>query len=1547
MASTTVTLTLRDKFSAGINKFNSGMNQMKSSLNKVKSSFSNAQRNMSKTGSSVSQINTVVGKSPSLFSRLASAVSGSKTSLNGFNGVIQKSQSLFKRFTSGLSGMIGALTGLSIFRTITGWISGSMDTALNRLDTIDRFYDKMELLTGDVNNAEYAISSLKDSTTGTAYALDTASKAVQNFVTRGLDTERAVASTELWMDAVATFGKGTDEEFATATDAIAKMRTKGTVEMKQLNRLFQIGINPVQIYADAVGTSARQVQDALSDKKLKSEQFITVIEDALRNGTNGVVNVTGQAQQAGKTWQGTLNNFRIAIARGVANVVDSTSKAFAGIFGGEDVLKEKILNTGKWIESLLGKSTDNGFTGFAGIIERDLPTILTHLKSLGTVFKEEIVPSIKTGGQEIYAIFKNTLIPVMLNLASVATLVFGKVILPSVNLGIKVFGKLAEKVSPIINGLSKEITEFANGFDLNNKFQDFDTLSKKLKAIDKVYSRSIDKSFNNGLEKLDISSIGNKFSEVFSNLTNTIGPKAFAGLLRIISIIATTFDNISGTIHDSTIKMIEFTGAVANFVLPPTIEAIVRFFGKISAFTTRITNENLPKLTNAFERWGTQAKQALETYAPSLAKMFGGLVDNGLGIGANLISKFVDMVIALGDAVVAHLPEIISFFEKITELTSKLITKSGNNVSGIFDFITNNADNLITVFSRLIPLALAFVGAFKVYNLPFIQALKTGVGEIYGLFQKNKANKAFNSVLGSIGQVTGNDESSQLASGASSFFSNKNDVIIARLLGVISTNVQAISRKMGVADSVQEFFAFNKANDTKKGFKTFEELTTPLKTFEELTTPIETEKQLSFADILKQKQEELKRKQAELLKKSQEPKIIEEQLNFFDIVRNQEKRNRAQKLIDEKYKKSVYMAQFGPENRTHSRTRLGNLFGKTKEKLGNGTDKVFGGIEKGANKAGNAISKMFAPLKSGLSQMKNNLGQELIDLKAWFLDIIPDSVIEGFLNFGSVLSGLWAGPLSTLLAGFGVFAVVLAPVVIALMALGVQASQVDGFFSSLNDTVTNLGKSIQTWLTGFFNKLANSDWLVNMAQYGAELMVSLMKGIVMTALNLIGVAGNIAITFVAGLMQSMPNIVNAGFEFVGNLIVGVFRAIPELFQKAIDIVFGWAGLIISYAPELAKSGAQLLINLISGIVKWVPKAIWEFIKMLGNLGMVIIKNLPTFIALGIRLVGAILQGMWNFAKGIGSWVYGIYESIIEWAKNIDWGQIGRDIRDGILGGVGYIFSGQWINDIADWVKGGNDKADELSQKGKEMGQSYTEGFNQGASENLFDTSGLNFSFGSSNLNFNSAEMANGITDNFNQTINDNTQTSVDTIANYANNVGTSMDNAMTQMQPQLDAHSRQLGVSMVEQISSGILSQKGLIADALKKAFDITSLPFRVISDGSLKGLKSFDVGTKFVPNDMIAQIHKGEAIIPANQNPFNSSGTAIPFNTPTEQESYKVDSFGTTNKNQTQNNDNRNITYAPTIIVQSEEVGNTVLEDMERFFNQQLENDIQTMSMA
>lgn len=61
---------------------------------------------------------------------------------------------------------------------------------------------------------------------------------------------------------------------------------------------------------------------------------------------------------------------------------------------------------------------------------------------------------------------------------------------------------------------------------------------------------------------------------------------------------------------------------------------------------------------------------------------------------------------------------------------------------------------------------------------------------------------------------------------------------------------------------------------------------------------------------------------------------------------------------------------------------------------------------------------------------------------------------------------------------------------------------------------------------------------------------------------------------------------------------------------------------------------------------------------------------------------------------------------------------------------------------------------------------------------------------------------------------------------------------------------------LIGQIRSSVSNLDGYLSSMSSKSFNF-----------SFSGLPSFDVGTNYVPHDMVAQIHKGEAIVPAKYN--------------------------------------------------------------------------------
>lgn len=255
--------------------------------------------------------------------------------------------------TASSNNLLKGLMGLHVIQSVVNTVTGQVDAAMKRMDTMTNFQRTMTAITGNSDMAAASLSQLKDITTGTAYGLDVAASAVQNFTTRGMGIGNATSEVGKWADAVAFYGNGTNEALMTVTDALGKMMTKGTVEMEQLNRLTDNGINAVGMYAQATGRSAADVQSDLSDGVISSMDFISTVSTAFEEGTNGVLNISGAAKEAGATWATTIANAKAAITRGWISLIDNANAALAN--AGFGTILDGIREFGETAESVMGK----------------------------------------------------------------------------------------------------------------------------------------------------------------------------------------------------------------------------------------------------------------------------------------------------------------------------------------------------------------------------------------------------------------------------------------------------------------------------------------------------------------------------------------------------------------------------------------------------------------------------------------------------------------------------------------------------------------------------------------------------------------------------------------------------------------------------------------------------------------------------------------------------------------------------------------------------------------------------------------------------------------------------------------------------------------------------------------------------------------------------------------------------------------------------------------------------------------------------------------
>ena len=252
---------------------------------------------------------------------------------------------------SGAKSLVAAFMGLSLVKSAVSIVKSQLDSAINRMDTMSNYSRTMTAITGSSDVATASLAKLKDMTKGTAYGLDVAASSVQNFVTRGMGTGDAVNQVKAWSDAVAFYGDGTNESLREVTDALGKMMTKGKVEMDQLDRLTDRGIDAVGIYAKATGQSSAVVQDNLSKGTISAQDFITTVSSAFENGTNGVLNISGAAKKAGDTWATSIANAKAAVTRGLISVIDSINEGLSN--AGFGTILDGIKNIGSTAETVL------------------------------------------------------------------------------------------------------------------------------------------------------------------------------------------------------------------------------------------------------------------------------------------------------------------------------------------------------------------------------------------------------------------------------------------------------------------------------------------------------------------------------------------------------------------------------------------------------------------------------------------------------------------------------------------------------------------------------------------------------------------------------------------------------------------------------------------------------------------------------------------------------------------------------------------------------------------------------------------------------------------------------------------------------------------------------------------------------------------------------------------------------------------------------------------------------------------------------------------
>ncbi|MCM2675546.1 phage tail protein [Alkalicoccobacillus plakortidis] len=278
-------------------------------------------------------------------------------SIKGLKEKFNKEKDAIVNSVVGIDKMASSIGLDKLGSTAINIVKDSIPKAFDRIDAIESFKRVMSDATGSTELANSALERTGSIVNGTAYSLDVAAQGVQDFVTRGVDVDKATSRIEAWGDAVAFYGNGSNEQLTSVTSTLSEMTKNGQVDLGQLNNLFDNGIDAVGMYAKATGRDTESVQKDLAAGALTAEGFIDTVTTAMTEGTNGVTNISGAAKELGGTWDTAFDSMQSSVANGVVSIIQGIDEMLTS--NGLPDMQTMVAEFGRYFEEVLTTIGEN------------------------------------------------------------------------------------------------------------------------------------------------------------------------------------------------------------------------------------------------------------------------------------------------------------------------------------------------------------------------------------------------------------------------------------------------------------------------------------------------------------------------------------------------------------------------------------------------------------------------------------------------------------------------------------------------------------------------------------------------------------------------------------------------------------------------------------------------------------------------------------------------------------------------------------------------------------------------------------------------------------------------------------------------------------------------------------------------------------------------------------------------------------------------------------------------------------------------------------
>lgn len=318
-------------------------------------------------------------------------------------------------FQKGTSSLTSIVKGLGVFELLKKGMSmvvNSIDDAVARYDTLNKFPKIMEQMGYGAESGEAAIKKLSDGIQGLPTTLDEIVSNTQQLTIATGDLDKGTASALALNNAFLASGASTYQASRGMTQYL-QMLTSGKVDMQSWNTLQETMPYALQKTAEAFGFTGESARNdlyaALRDGEITMMNFNDKIIE-LNEGVGGFAEVAKTATGGIGT---AMTNFKTRVVMGVTSIIQAIDK---GLSKTRFQSIENIINT----SSTAMKSALEGVAKIAGFLAENIVAVIPIVAALAGVFVTmKVVSAIKASMDAFTKTLGNA--KALLELATTAT----------------------------------------------------------------------------------------------------------------------------------------------------------------------------------------------------------------------------------------------------------------------------------------------------------------------------------------------------------------------------------------------------------------------------------------------------------------------------------------------------------------------------------------------------------------------------------------------------------------------------------------------------------------------------------------------------------------------------------------------------------------------------------------------------------------------------------------------------------------------------------------------------------------------------------------------------------------------------------------------------------------------------------------------------------------------------------------------------------------------------------------------------------------------